>query len=1138
MFLRKIIRSFLILFLSVTSLLVMLNLILSIYPEKIVSYFLPENYSVTIEEMPSVFLPFYLTVAGLEVSSDKFSLSASKIDVKADYKSLVNSSRFLSVTLFDSGLTYRSSQEINDVEASVIPDIFKEIRIYDTTVKYESEPVVITLNTNSLSFDGSSGVIKVELAKSSVSSDKSEQTFTGSAKARLRNQKQLIVDHLKLNGKDFYINIENGEFSEGKNFAVFEGAFDTEILNVFTKIKEGKLNIKGEYDSGKLSARAELRGIEVDNITADGFVDIYGNIFEKLLFESSKLSVNGMEINCNGSFITKSFDTTLNYSFNKQPVLFENKNYRIKLGGGNASISENFSRFTGKFTVSSHEKYRINYSAKLRGNKVAIESINLKSEKTQLSGAGVFENGKLNLDFSGDVVNNKDLKVHLDFRHHLKVDMTMTAAADSLHLTGSYRNIIPSVLFNVRTERVNGEIDITNTSLDFTVNGKLEKGKVSVKGSVLKDTQNYKIKVSSVPFNNILAYFKVDSDFDNTVTGNADIRVKNGKPEVDGEFYLNEPSSLPSHNISYSYSDGVLNIDKLRLQNKKLVNVGFLNFKKNYLKGKISLDRFKYKDFPELENITFFLHGAINDPAMNLDFNIKPAEYLDNVLVSATGNYDNISINAKSNQLSFNGTVYPLERSLRGEVDLKTFDIKGVKPEGSFLITSSDLQKFLITSNQLTVGYKQYETQISDLSMAFENKKLQNISGIIDSKYIKGVRIKNGRADKNNIDGNIYLDNASFSDFFPNKAEVSGMLKFAYSYEGYPELYGKAELRGPLYSDFAKVRLKNVKADLNFDNHSVNGQINGHELDTTLKGNFQIPEYYKPYDGNAYLNTSNLYVEKYGFKGTLDISGSYSGKEKLVNADIVIKQAYLSHDEQIPGSVNGGKKSEFPFKLNIDIKTAEPVQLQNKYVSGGLTLDLHVEKENLINITGRVNAVNSQIMVGDGSFSVTNGYVRFMENSPPFLFIDASGEKNFSDLRLKIKGFLPQYEVEVRSTDPSVSSDYLDTTSNIGKEQLLSRIVGGMLMKDIAGITEQVVGISGIDVDINSRSFMGGQREYLAIGKRFSDRLRLRYMINVSGEESFNSVVGEYTFLDWLNLFVYTTPNGGTGAGFSLLNGF
>ena len=98
--------------------------------------------------------------------------------------------------------------------------------------------------------------------------------------------------------------------------------------------------------------------------------------------------------------------------------------------------------------------------------------------------------------------------------------------------------------------------------------------------------------------------------------------------------------------------------------------------------------------------------------------------------------------------------------------------------------------------------------------------------------------------------------------------------------------------------------------------------------------------------------------------------------------------------------------------------------------------------------------------------------------------------------------------------------------------------MGGMLLKDIAGITEQVVGISGINVDINSRSFMGGQGKYLAIGKRFSDRLRLRYMIGVSGEESFNSVVGEYTLLDWLNLFVYTTPNGGTGAGFSLLNGF
>jgi len=1138
MFLRRTIRSFLILFLSVTSLLVMLNLLLSIYPEKIISYFLPENYSVAIEEMPSVFLPFYLTVSGLEVTSEKFDLSVRKMDLKADYKSLVNSGRFLSVTVFDGGFRYRSGRDINDVEVSVIPDIFKVIHIYDTTVKYESEPVIVTLNANSLFFDGSSGAISGHFRESSVSSDRAEQTFTGSVKARLLKQNELIVDHLKLNGKDFYINIENGKFSEGENYAVFEGAFDTEVLNIFTKIDEGKLNVKGKYDSGKLSARAELINIRTDNLTIGGFVDVYGNIFEKLLFESSKLSINGMQISCEGSFMPKSFDTKLTYRFIKQPVLFENKNYRVKLGGGNASITQNFSRFAGKFTVFSHEQYKINYRAKLLSNKLVIEHAGLKAEKTQLSGSGVFENEKLSLDFSGDVVNNKDLQVHLDFRHHLKVDMMMTAGTDSLHLTGSYRNIIPSVLYNIPTKRVSGKIDITNNNLNFTANGKLEKGKVNVAGSISRNTQNYNIQASSVPFNTILAYFKVNAEFDNPVTGNADILVKDGQAEVEGEVYFNEPAMLPSHNISYSYSSGVLNIDSLKLQDKNIVNAGFLNFKRNYLKGRILLDRFKYKDFPVLKNISFFINGAINDPAINLDFKIKPAEYFDNVSVSATGHYNNIFINARSSQFSFTGTAYPLERSIKGKIDLKTINFNGVKPDGSFFVTSSDLEKFLIKSDRLSVDYKRYETQISNFSMIYENKKLQEISGTVDSKYIKNVQIKNGIADKHKFSGEVYFDNSSLSTFFLKDAYASGSLKFIYPYEGYPGLYGDAEIYGKLYSDFAELRLRNVNAEIVFDNHSATGRVSGHELDTALTGNFQIPRYYKPLQGNAYLKANNLYVEKYGFKGTLDIEGSYSGKEKLVRADVIIKQAYFSHDEQISDSVSQKGKGGFPFKLNIDIQTAEPVQLQNKYISGGLALDLHVEKENLIDITGRIDAVNSEITVGEGSFSVTKGYIRFMENSPPFLFIDASGEENFSDLRLKIKGFLPQYEVEVRSTDPAVSSDYLDTTSNIGEKQLLSRILGGMLLKDIVGITEKVVGISGIDVDINRNAIMGGQSEYLAIGKRFSNRLRLRYMIGVSGEESFNSVVGEYTLLDWLNLFVYTTPNGGTGAGFSLLNGF
>lgn len=1138
MFLRKIIRSFLILFLAATSMLVILNLLISLYPEKIVSYFLPENYSVSVDEIPSVFLPFYFSVSGLEVKSDKFSLSARSFDMKADYEALMNSGSFLSINIFDGNFNYRSSKSTNYDKVNFNPNIFKQIRIFDSIVNYESELLSFSLNTKNLSFDGSSGFINGKLGESSITSDKGEQTFTGSMKARLVDKRRLVVDHLNVNGKNFYVNVENGRFSKNENYAQFEGAFDNTILSIFSDIQRGNVSLKGKYDSGKLSARAELRDIQVDNVTVSGILDIYGDVFKKLLFKSSELKINDTALSCNGSFMTETFDINADYSFNGQPVIYENKNYKIKLGDGHAEISNHFRKFDGSFNVFSHENYRISYSATMQDNITIIENVSLNSGGTELSGSGDFERGRLNLDFSGDVVNNKDLMVHLNFRHHLKVEMSMKAESDSFNLSGTYRNVIPSKIYNIPTEAVAGKINIDGMNLDFTANGKLKKGEVNVAGNISENFQKYNIKASSVPFNRILAYFNVKSGFDNAATGSAEIKVKNENPEVTGKFYFLEPQTLPEHNIIFSYNSGVLNVDSLKVENRKFKNPAFLDFNKNYISGKIITKRFKYADYPELKNAKLYLHGSLKEPVVNIDFDIRPVDFLHDISVSAAGHYDNISVTANNDQLEFKGNIFPVEKKMKGRFDFKAFNIKGVKPSGTLFLKSSDLRKFLIESDQITVDYDKYKTQLSNISMTYHDGQVQDISALISNDYITGVKIINANADMDAVRGSVNFDNSSLSGFYLKDADLSGELNFSYLYSGYPGLFGDLELKGNLYSDFVKLRLKNVKAQIHFSNLSISGDIASKDLDTSLEGNFEIPEYYRPLEGSAHLKTENLYLEKYGFKGTVNIEGNYVGKEKLVNADVIVKKAYFSHENQNLDSVAQGEKNEFPLKLNINIKTAEPVQLQNEYITGGLNLNLNVEKDDLINVTGRITAVNSHIRLGTGSFMITSGYVRFMENSPPFLFLDASGEKNFRNLRLNVKGFLPQYEVEVRSMDPSVASDYVNTGSKIGKEQLLSKMLGGLVLKDVMEITQKVIGISEIDVSFNQRSFRGGQGEYVSIDKRFSDRLKLSYMIGVSGEESFNSVVGEYTLLDWLNLFVYTTPNGGTGAGFTLLNGF
>jgi len=99
-------------------------------------------------------------------------------------------------------------------------------------------------------------------------------------------------------------------------------------------------------------------------------------------------------------------------------------------------------------------------------------------------------------------------------------------------------------------------------------------------------------------------------------------------------------------------------------------------------------------------------------------------------------------------------------------------------------------------------------------------------------------------------------------------------------------------------------------------------------------------------------------------------------------------------------------------------------------------------------------------------------------------------------------------------------------TSGQGSVALLGRLVSEGIFKDILKISNNLFGINRVGVEPSP----GGG--VFRVGKRFNDRIEVSYIANVN-ETTENRVSGDYKFLDWFKMSIFSTAKGGTGAGFT-----
>jgi len=1138
MFARKILQPFLLFFLFTVSLFLLLNILVSIYPDKFIGYFLPDEYELKIGKTNTAFLPFNAEFSEIDFSSDLLSFKLDKLYLKANISALLSSKPFLDITLENSEVNFikeggAGSDRTDEYKWTTV---LKELTFSNINVKYTHPDFNTDVNIETLEYNGMSGKLDIVLGESFIYKNNIRQNFSGFFNGYIRNFERIDIQNALVNGKDFIVKISEGTVGKEKYYAEFSASLDSDFLQMVGDVDDGKVEINGTYEDGKISSLIKLTGLKKNNIQADGNVNVFGSFSSGLNLVSEDFVINDANVNFEGNIDPNNFNTYVKYSFPEKIRIFENKNYHVKIGHGEVNVTDNFRRFKTFNNLISEEDYSISADILRDGNTFVFKKLSITASGTSITGKGTYSNNTFHASLNGRVAGNKDLLKVLDFKHDLKIDTVINIEKNSWFITGNYENKIAAEIYNVPTEQISGSFNAESNLFSFDADVFFEDGRAGISGVLKGNTKNFDITLYAVPFNLILKYFNIESAFDKKVTGNAGIVLGNKSPYVHGLLYFNDRTVFPNHEIGYTFADNKLVFDYLNLSSYSFQNPGYIDFSESKLNIMIESKNFCYADFPEMKKLRFSVTGKLKNPVIQGSFITKPAEILEPFDVSLHGSLHKLTAEALSPGVAVNAQILPAEERIEGKISFDGFKVKDFVVNGESFFSSNNLKSYSIVSEDLHVGFRQYSFDVSSLQMMYENNEVRDISAKISNENIHSLSIYEGFLTSEKIAGDIILDDSKISiPYFD--CIGNGRISFLYKYHDFPTLKGNMELKGDFKNTFADVRLKQLNAYVELENYSLYGTVKGKDVDTEISGKFFMDRYYDLRSLNADITARNLYMQKYGFRSSVDFNLNYNGGLNYLTGDVFINRGVYQHDENVNFAEDRGQNSgELPLNFNIRVKTREPVRLKSRYIEGGFNLALEITNKDGLLIEGSVVSQDSVITVGGGKFIVTKGYVRFIKNSSPFLYMEASGRDKFNYLRLNVKGFLPEYEIQVQSLDPSMASSYARSGTSTGSEQLMGKIFGGLLFKDIVSFTEKLIGIN--EINIETFNFRGEQGDFVSLGKRFSNRLQLRYMVGVSGGEEMNGVLGEYTLFDWMKLFVYTMPGGGTGAGFTFLNGF
>jgi len=1091
--------------------LIVINIVIARYPEKILSFFNIKKEFVEIGKINTVFFPFFIDVSNLSIHSDDMDGYFEEVRADVDLKGIFSS--FLRLKISKGEFSFN---KVGGGQKHFEPYFIQQIILSDIIVNGQYKDYHFTGNVKKGEYD--SKRINAHIENVSIKNGHINEEFNvdmqGAVGSNIVN-----IEKATVRGKNIFILLNDLNLSQGAVNGNFSLYARDDILKLIHGGLSGEIAATGKFENSKLNAEANLSLLRFNDKSFTGKLNFNGDS-KKFYFDSDNITFDNFTFFAKGAIEPEKKDISIliddikgkTFRFNNQEVFIEKAklsgDYGTKKFGLNAEIFWN-------------EKIVIS-SGLIIKDMIFLKDLSIKSKSIDVSGGGqIIDKNRYEFHFTGKVTNNPYLENLTGIQHELNT-------AININYDGNLK--------------VRGEIS-TNKGLTYKkfsfdsldVNFLLNNNKLSFEYSLLRDNNmaqgsgyaersdsgfsyftegSYTLNLNSIyegRNENIIGHYEIgyNKALEGTIDGTSNFR--------DRKVYFK--SRIKNKKLIFS---------QLEIDNNKYFDIGTFEFDSK--KINLDIDKGQFIDsIINLKNISLNINGSINDPEIFFQADAEEDKLKEAFHIRLNGKKEKLNLSARSKNAIFEVAIFPLKSSLEGHGTINEFDFKDInKLSGDFKFSSGDFKNIEIKNGVFKGLFGGRNFNIGSFSSNFNllDFSVNNASFHLSTNEIQNLLIHNVDYKDKRIKGMINVDNASVNFQGLKEHSLTGDVKFSMDNESDGlNLYGNLKGKFRLYIPDYGVNLNDIALETNFKGKGISGVFAMNYLDSKINGSFGVPDFRRVSDSFLGIVFDNVFVNAANFTGTVKGYVQYS-KNKLSGDVNIIKGDYEFKEFRESG---GNKK--IPFDIDLTIKSVNPVTTKNKYFDSKLSFNLRLKYNKELTVTGYLESTDSYLVLGGERFNILQGKLTLSEKKPPFLNIFSKGTGNYKYILLNIKGFLPEYSVEIRDISPGGAGFANLKSKNNATGNLIGDLFSGEAFANILSVTNKFFGINSIGID-NDYQSLG----YFSIGRTFTDRLKVVYRLK-SGEKG-DEIVGYYTLFDWLNFNVISNNNGSNGAGFSIFYSF
>ncbi|BAI79528.1 hypothetical protein DEFDS_0016 [Deferribacter desulfuricans SSM1] len=1116
----KLFHSLLLILLFVFTLILLLNVFSTQLINSYLKNSITKGVDVHISKVNKILLPLFIEAEGLIVKTDGFSIFIKKIDINLDVKDYFNKKPFIVVKINSPRLLLSKKGNSNkNIDLTFLKKIFffKTVEIKDLVFHDEtnnllvSDEQILLSNNNRIDIVSKNIFIKKDDLLSKIEAVSTNcQIISG--KIRLNN---LIVK-----GDDVDVQLSatlSNESYDIEGMANIKG----KLLNILYKDLNGALYVQGAKKKNQFDVSVYSDNITYKNKKIDFTVALKGDD-KSLYFKSDKVVYD------NYSFIISGFS---DYKFvngeiiGLKPVnLYQDKKYHVLLE--KLKFDLNIKQLIGnvKFFIKSSEYYQVSSDFKINDKGLNLDKILLSGKTVNLLGSGNYKDKSLSLNLTGHLQNNTDLKKIIDIDHDLNVNINLILTNNKPNLTAVFKSNKSTTYHGLSINKISGDLSYDGKALKLNTQGVLNRGVLNISGIIDKYGEQFDISLESTPFNSILKYFGVSSKINNLVDGKVNIVRAGDNIFANGEVYNIE--DLNHLKLWFEYRGKKLLITKLKYFGNEYNDVGFLDFDKKIINTELVVDdNLCISKSICLSKSRVNIMGDIEDPDVKVALNGSYLKYkfYGNVNGKLKKLYGNIYVKDENIHTSF---------SLSNFINLKdTLYIQGFKASKDVVISSivninsSDLKHFDIYSFSTLINVKNNIFTLKGITGKLSDNKAILTEGLIDSDYIKNIKIERAEFDKEGFRIILSPAKINFKDMVVLNMDGDIVIEGDYkNIKVNADINGKGDLKLPKYG----INLNILFASIILKDEKISSIIYAKKLDEKLYISLRSDDF-KYLDSYALsVQGENFFISKSGFSGTLNYSLEKNKNSDTVKGEIFIKNGILDY-KKIDSSTNSNEKISLPINLEIEIGSVHPIILKDDFVDAQASVDIKVNyNKSQLKLRGKIESVESYLKLAGEKFYVEKGYLTFSDDKPPYIYTKASGTGSFNNLFITVYGHLPSYVIAIEDMNPN-NSETVYNKSQIQSKNVISSFFTGTLLKELTKYTERLFGINKIGLE--ETSVAGSQmKDYFKIGRKFSDRFEIKYLVDTQGTGG-DYITGEYLIFDWLKFNVNYSNLEGTGAG-------